>query len=91
MDKYINAEELKKHFPKDEDWDCPVNTNSLVCELIDAQPTADVAPVKHGHWIPLNVTERPFRGFYMCSECNEVTIKAYPYCHCGADMREVEK
>lgn len=42
MDKYISAEELKKHFPHDEDWDCPVNTNSLVCELIDAQPAADV-------------------------------------------------
>lgn len=42
MARYINAEELKKHFPHDEDWDCPVNTNSLVCELIDAQPTIDV-------------------------------------------------
>ena len=47
MARYIEAEALKKHFPHDEDWDCPVNTNSLVCELIDAQPAADVIPVAY--------------------------------------------
>ena len=54
-------------------------------------PTIEAEPVKHGRWIALKITERPFRGFYMRSECNEVTIKAYPYCHCGAKMDEVKE
>ena len=31
----IDADELKKEFPKDEDWEYPVNTNEYVCEMID--------------------------------------------------------
>ena len=33
----------------------------IVCDYIDRVPAADVAPVKHGHWIQTNVFE--------CSEC----------------------
>ena len=31
----IDADELKKEFPKDTDWEYPVNTNEYVCEMID--------------------------------------------------------
>lgn len=31
----IDGDELKKEFPKDEDWEYPVNTNEYVCEMID--------------------------------------------------------
>lgn len=37
--RLIDADALKEHFPHDEDWDYPVNTNSLVCETIDNAPT----------------------------------------------------
>ena len=47
-------------------------------------PSADVVPVKHGHWIKISPA-----GIYECSECgkNVMTsdIEAYEYCHgCGA-------
>ena len=31
----IDADELKKEFPKDANWEYPVNTNEYVCEMID--------------------------------------------------------
>lgn len=84
----IDADALKMEFPKDEDWDYPVNTNSYVCELIDAQLTIEPER-KKGEWIddydPVNFGE--FR--YKCSECGARTVEwADNFCyHCGADMR----
>ena len=46
--RLINADELKKEFPHDEDWDYPVNTNSYVVETINRMPTVDAVPTK---WI----------------------------------------
>ena len=48
--------------------------------------SADVAPVKHGHWIKISPA-----GIYECSKCgkNVMTsdIEAYEHCHgCGARM-----
>lgn len=48
--------------------------------------SADVAPVRHGHWIKISPA-----GIYECSECqkNVMTsdIEVYEYCHgCGAKM-----
>lgn len=55
---------------------------------IDAQPTVDAEPVRHGHWI----------GEYgwVCSECgyriaNWKFSSEYLYCpNCGAKMDEVK-
>jgi hypothetical protein len=33
--RLIDADELKTEFPKDSDWEYPVNTNEYVCEMID--------------------------------------------------------
>lgn len=49
--RLIDADALKMEFPKDEDWHYPVNTNSFVCELIDAQPTVKPERKKE-KWIP---------------------------------------
>ena len=43
--RLIDANALKEEFPKDEDWEYPVNTNQLVCETIDVQPTIDAVPL----------------------------------------------
>lgn len=53
-----------------------------IIKLLDA----DVAQIRHGHWIKISPA-----GIYECSECgkNVMTsdIKAYEYCHgCGAIM-----
>ena len=37
--RLIDADELKKEFPHDTDWEYPVNTNEYVCESIDDMPT----------------------------------------------------
>lgn len=41
MTRLIDADALKKHFPKDVDWEAPVNTNEYVCECIDNAPTIE--------------------------------------------------
>lgn len=62
-------------------------------------PTADVAEVRHGRWIPkINHTYIPVEydenGIpvlheyisYRCSLCGREETKEEPYCHCGARM-----
>ena len=63
-----------------------INGLNWACDIIEAMPSADVAPVRHGHWIKISPA-----GIYECSECgkNVMTsdIEAYEYCHgCGARM-----
>lgn len=43
--RLIDADNLKGYFPKDEDWDYPVNTNSEVVRIIDEAPTVDAVKV----------------------------------------------
>lgn len=64
---------------------------------------ADVAPVKHGKWIPHEVEQvvdnyasphwniqyfRPLN--YRCSVCGRIEENQEPFCHCGAKM-DLEK
>ena len=62
-------------------------------EVIDAVPTADVVPVKHGHWISLD----DYFEDAECSECGDALVigdcsfndfcECYNYCpNCGAKM-----
>lgn len=62
--------------------------------LIFNAPTLDVKPVIRGKWLSVsNAT-----SIYSCSKCGRIVEKDpvedlqidYPYCHCGADMRESE-
>ena len=46
MSRLINADALKREFPKDADWEYPVNTNEHVCEVIDAQPEVQLSPIE---------------------------------------------
>lgn len=54
----------------------------------------------HGRWILIDNMNDPLDGLngYKCSECGRIihirdhqTISDYPYCHCGADMRQRDK
>lgn len=70
-----------------------LNADSLwkTLEIMDAQPTADVKEVKHGHW---NKTCVP--DVYQCDVCKK-PVKMDEFCDneilrefcpkCGADMR----
>ena len=79
----------------------PVSWSHAYADFIDDinnQPTADVAPVKHGEW--KGYTHSKFYGLdkddnpiyrdgvlYYCSECRRRSIIKTSYCpNCGADM-----
>lgn len=58
-------------------------------------PTADVVERKRGKWI--RITQGAIPEQYICPFCHrtvesygveELLSIRYPYCHCGADMRE---
>ena len=83
MADYIKRDDAIKAFdPRQRrDWYTP-----WIVETLKDLPSADVAPVRHGHWIKISPA-----GIYECSECgkNVMTsdIEAYEYCHgCGARM-----
>lgn len=46
MSRLIDADRLKREFPKNSDWEYPVNTNEYVCEVIDAQPEVQLSPIE---------------------------------------------
>ena len=53
-------------------------------EIIETEPSTDVAPVVHGKWIPSNF-DNP--ALFLCSKCNCVFHKKTNFCpHCGAKM-----
>lgn len=65
-----------------------------VIDIIEAIPSADVAPVRHGRWIEHYKSDAPptLKERWICSWCGNVqTYGATGYCpNCGADMRRNE-
>lgn len=67
-----------------------------IFSIINAAPTVDAEPVRHGHWIGLEYDSysdgNPVWDLWGCSECGEEESGEdvpllYPYCHyCGAKM-----
>jgi len=100
--RQIDADALKRAVHNEWD-DCLVwdESGSVTADemeqIIDAQPTVDAEPVKHGHW----KYDNQYHWYRACcSECGyyRVTdIKAdrwneWKYCpNCGAKMDEVEE
>lgn len=75
---------------------CEVCFSELdVVNLIDAQPTIDAEPIRHGKWIKAD-SQQYFRKHYPCFTCSECgyrkdSQKKWNYCpQCGADMRGTE-
>lgn len=93
----IDADALKQNFPKDADWEYPVNTNGHVCEIIDSQPTIER---KKGKWIKkMRITETEKYTSYdpewYCACCgtkyDSHVAKMVNFCYvCGDDMRGEE-
>ena len=55
---------------------------------IDAQPTIDAEPVRHGKWIEYPIAD----GMNQCSECGVLRFGESNYCpNCGARMDEERK
>ena len=105
MARYIDADELEKAIDdaqedlqsrskgSDDAWE--INKPyfkglAWARALLNEEPTADVAEVKHGEWT-LTKTEFGWNGSeypveYTCSVCGRKEEKEKPYCHCGAKM-----
>ena len=72
---------------------CPLDE---VSDVIDAAPTLDYEPVRHGEWVEDwreddRIAVRSgfpiVRKFgYKCSLCGRKEKTRYEYCHCGAKM-----
>ena len=68
-----------------------------VLAAIDKQPTADVAPVVHAHWIEdAGQSAKRIEKIYYCSACEYFDAwgeeERYDYCpNCGARMDEREE
>ena len=58
-----------------------------VIDIIEDIPSADVAPVRHGHWIKNDPHCDGLAFLWNCSECGEESDEGYRYCPaCGARM-----
>lgn len=93
MPRYIDADALVDVLHKRSDELQDEHNIHLSGALLGAicfvynSPTADVAPVRHGKWIPKDVMVRcPDAKNYICSVCGKDNHK-YKYCpDCGALM-----
>jgi hypothetical protein len=97
MARYIDADilikngwRLERHAP----------SGAVIVEMSIADvPTADVAEVRHGEWIPIiiqdNYLDPPYCDTLKCSECEQevdVSFGNAKYCfNCGARMDGGEK
>ena len=85
MSDYIEREEALRIIESCAGWSNPLEA---AYEDIQALPAADVAPVRHGRWIPSDYTGD---CCYACSECgferDAYLLDVGDYCPaCGARM-----
>ena len=102
MSRYIDAENLDciSYQGAPDGYEDSFDSGVLYAmNLVDEQPTADVVPVVHGHWIEkTGVLNDATFWWYECSECGDRPLKYYGsnclsrFCpNCGASMDEVMK
>lgn len=97
--RYINANGLKDtldYYISEAGWTAAHNEalTWVKDEFIDAEPTADVAPVVHGHWSKEMRFTEDFMGNrtygYKCSVCGKLANRLQFCGNCGAKMDESE-
>lgn len=95
MKEYIERAALKRELAPYEENDFSKQMD-VILAIVDAQPTADVAEVRHGIWIGIEydgyADGYPVYDLWECSECGEEVRgddvpSTHPWCHsCGARM-----
>lgn len=94
MSRYIDADAFKRNNADLLHCDFPHICEDTLEEIIDCEPTADVAPVVHGEW-----KGKPIAGYctVRCSVCGSAFLDndgRWKYCpNCGAkmDLKEVKE
>jgi hypothetical protein len=83
-DEYIKKEDAVKAVANAYWHGTDCECYAFARKALDNVPTADVAPVRHGHWVVIDA-EEPRR--YGCSECKRLSWHMENYCgNCGARM-----
>lgn len=86
IDREVALSLIQPDAPEDEKGAITIATaKELVRSIVYRTPTADVAPVRHGHWDTGYFHDR------VCSCClhpdNDIDDYAHDYCpNCGAEM-----
>ena len=81
MTDYIKREDALEQFDY---YDLGEYLTTQIRGMLMDIPSADVAPVRHGHWEVIDA-EEPRR--YGCSECKRLSWHMENYCpNCGARM-----
>ena len=88
MAEYLEKEVFKSWLKKN------ITNNPMILTAIDYAPSADVEPVRHGHWVEHD--EDTWSNEAKCSECHKRIghsglpdrfLREFKYCHnCGAKM-----
>ncbi len=91
MSDFIKREDAKKYLynfaSKEFHKRDMVFAGRLTAIQIKDVPSADVAPVRHGHWIKNDPHCDGLAFLWNCSECGEESDEGYRYCPaCGARM-----
>ena len=89
MAEYLEKEAFKAWMKEN------ITENPMILKAIDYAPSADVEPVRHGHWEE-DVCDRvsmsgKLENFicYKCSACEMFSCQETKYCYnCGAKMDE---
>ena len=81
MKKLIELDAAINATWKDTGYTDSLNVMTAIRDRLEALPTVDAVPVKHGRWM-LGVS------LWYCSECgSSYSYNDYAYCpHCGAKM-----
>lgn len=90
MAEYLEKEAFKSWLKEN------ITKNPMILKAIDYAPSADVEPVRHGHWVEHD--EDTWSNEAECSECHKRIghsglpdrfLREFKYCHnCGARMDE---
>ena len=89
MDDYIRREKLIEHI--EAHFDGCDNCGEVMHCALDT-PTADVVPVRHGHWLNWSdffqrETDKRLKLGVFCSACRMYADNKFNYCpNCGAKM-----
>lgn len=68
-----------------------ITTNPLFLKALDYTPSADVEPVRHGHWTETVIPGEVPDYDCVCSLCGKSGLPIYNFCpNCGAKMDEEE-
>lgn len=92
MPEYLEKEAFKSWVKEN------ITKNPMILKAIDYAPSADVEPVRHGHW-EADVCDRVSMSgklenliCYKCSACEMFSCQETKYCYnCGAKMDKEEK